>query len=122
MSRSAKTKEREHNYYLANRDKKISYQKTWAKDNKERVALHKIKYTYGLSEKEYKDLLESQKGRCKICKKEGKLHIDHDHATGMVRGLLCPKCNKALGLFGENLETLQSAHVYMIEAKWKKES
>ena|SRR3990167_9839002 len=57
-----------------------------------------LKRTYGISQKIYKAMLKDQAGVCFICHrppKPGKvLHIDHDHATGRVRGLLCWKCNK----------------------------
>lgn len=45
--------------------------------------------------------LPLEDGKCKICGvvPEKKLHVDHDHATGKVRGLLCPPCNKQLGYF-----------------------
>jgi len=59
---------------------------------------------------------------CRICGSEGyvvarngkaKLAIDHDHLTGLIRGLLCPKCNQALGLFDDNIGNLQKAIEYL---------
>ena len=63
---------------------------------------------YGMSIAQYTDLLNSQHGRCAACRNipspggrrnvNNKLFVDHDHATGDVRGLLCQKCNAAIGL------------------------
>jgi len=57
--------------------------------------------TYGLKEGQYEALYEAQGGSCWLCKRakgiSRKLSVDHDHATGYVRGLLCSTCNKILG-------------------------
>ena len=50
---------------------------------------------------------------CGICASDKKLCIDHCHDTGKVRGRLCAKCNKALGLFHDNVEFLESAKQYL---------
>lgn len=53
----------------------------------------------GVTDQEYARLLESQGGHCAICPstpKTRRLHTDHDHRTGAVRGLLCHRCNRAL--------------------------
>ena len=61
------------------------------------------------SESDYKELFEIQRGRCAICKLVNDLHVDHDHKTGKVRGLLCGHCNRGIGCFFEN-------QTYMINA------
>jgi hypothetical protein len=53
----------------------------------------------GVSDAEYARLLDAQGGHCALClntPKTRRLHVDHDHATGRVRGLLCYRCNRAL--------------------------
>lgn len=53
----------------------------------------------GVSDAEYAERLALQGGKCALCDatpKSRRLHVDHDHATGVVRGLLCHKCNRAL--------------------------
>lgn len=81
-----------------------------------------LRTLYGISLDEYEEMLLSQRGLCKICElperhmKRGKvcaLSVDHDHKTGVVRGLLCNNCNRALGLFGENASVLESARRYL---------
>ena len=65
-------------------------------------------------------LWEKQDGRCAICrtnltftKGDDSVNVDHCHATGHVRGLLCQSCNKGLGFFLDNLDILQRAAEYL---------
>lgn len=70
---------------------------------------------YGLTEDQYQALLDSQSSRCAICR--GALtspHVDHDHSTGRVRGILCFTCNTALGKFHDSVEVLESAIEYLM--------
>lgn len=53
----------------------------------------------GVSDEQYATMLEWQGGGCKLCQstpKTRRLHVDHDHATGEVRGLLCHRCNRTM--------------------------
>ena len=75
-----------------------------------------VRRTYGLSPEDVQALLAKQSGVCAICQgtMEGrKLHIDHDHAKGKVRGLLCDLCNVGLGSFKDNPERLKAAIDYL---------
>lgn len=71
---------------------------------------------YRLRVEQYNDLLQSQQGVCAICHKEctvkRSLAVDHNHETGKIRGLLCSKCNQALGLLG-TIENLKNAITYL---------
>ena len=62
-------------------------------------------------------MLEAQGGVCAICRKprpeNRTLHVDHDHKTGRIRGLLCFRCNNALGDFEEQWELFQLAADYL---------
>lgn len=73
----------------------------------------KLKQRYGLTEAKYNEIIERQKGRCGICHRFRRLVVDHCHAGGRVRGLLCSNCNSALGLFEENLTVLANAVKYL---------
>lgn len=81
------------------------------------VTLNKARHlrkTYNMSVDEYLELHNKQKGFCLICKKEdSNLVIDHCHKSGKVRGLLCAKCNTAIGMLDENVETLLNAIQYL---------
>ena len=50
---------------------------------------------------------------CKICKSTHRLCIDHNHATGQIRGILCTKCNTAIGMFGEDIGRMNAAIEYL---------
>lgn len=77
---------------------------------------------YGLSLKDYNDLLEEQEYKCKICQskdprgqsKEGRFYVDHNHKTGKVRGLLCNDCNTAIGLLKDDPLILKTALEYLV--------
>lgn len=74
---------------------------------------------YGLTGKAFRALWAAQNGGCGICAVPldtltGKqLHVDHDHKTGKVRGLLCNSCNTALGRFKDSTEMLAKAIGYL---------
>jgi hypothetical protein len=68
-----------------------------------------LRHRFGMSEANYTALLEQQNGVCAICSKSpGKraLGVDHDHQTGLVRGLLCVGCNINLGHFEFNHDAM----------------
>lgn len=68
----------------------------------------KIKYLYGMTSEEYDERIDAQEGRCGICRKPFSKTpcVDHEHATGRVRGLLCRPCNVGLGWFENNEEAM----------------
>ena len=75
---------------------------------------------YGISKKQYKDMEEKQKGLCASCGqkpknrgKNGSFVVDHCHATGAVRGLLCAKCNAGIGFFDDDPALLLLASAYL---------
>jgi hypothetical protein len=76
----------------------------------------RLSRNYGLSRKEHRRLLDEQNGVCAVCKLPSRraLCVDHCHATRRVRGLLCDKCNTALGLLGDDVRRLLAAVAYLI--------
>lgn len=77
-----------------------------------------LKRTFGISSADYDAMLRAQGGRCAICRdtscKSGvAFAVDHCHATGKIRGLLCRDCNTSLGKFNDDIETLQRAIQYL---------
>lgn len=77
----------------------------------------RLKREFGLSLEDYDALFEKQSGGCAICGescKTGKrLAVDHEHASGIVRGLCCAGCNTSLGLLKESPAVLASALRYL---------
>lgn len=94
------------------------------KPNKKAMYLKRV---YRISTENHQKMKIDQDSLCAICGSKGfligrnghteKLHIDHCHTTGKVRGLLCPNCNRALGLFQDNPELMRQAATYVEEHK-----
>jgi hypothetical protein len=80
---------------------------------------HHLKSRYGLTIEQLDLLFEQQGGRCAICftfepgGRYDNLHIDHDHNTGVVRGLLCASCNLGIGYLKDSTSVLKSATSYL---------
>lgn len=76
-----------------------------------------LKRLYGININTYLEMLKDQGDVCKICKQECKtkysLSVDHDHKSGKVRGLLCNRCNRAIGMFEDNSNLLRLAAQYI---------
>lgn len=100
---------------------KKEYDKNWKLNNKEKVKFEKKKYRHKLYNFTYDDYLkirDKQENLCGICGKNTEnngrdLAIDHCHKTGKVRGLLCVKCNRGIGLFDDDLRLLKKAILYL---------
>lgn len=103
------------------------YDKQYNIKNREEIRYKNIKRNYGLSKEEFCFLEQEQNGKCAICDKEEtyidfrtnkikNLAIDHCHDTGQVRGLLCKKCNTAIGLLGDSSLIVKKALQYL--EKW----
>lgn len=79
---------------------------------------------YGLNFREWWSLVRGTNGRCEICRRKVRpltdLYIDHDHADGVRRGLLCMGCNFGLGHFQDSPERLSAAISYLRRAEYSK--
>lgn len=73
---------------------------------------------YGLTQETFNQMLEDQSHQCKVCGVDIDIscHVDHCHKTGVVRGLLCHKCNCGLGFFKDKTSLLEKALRYLNEA------
>lgn len=94
---------------------------TWHNRNKtpERRRAERLWSKYKITSDEYDERLRIQKGLCAICRRDdpntphGFWHVDHDHATGLVRGLLCGRCNTGIGQFQDSPTVLERAARYL---------
>lgn len=106
----------------ASRDWYVANKEHCAETRRRRLMLRK----YGLTIADYDQMWAAQGGVCKICRKPetrvspktGRVYllaVDHDKTTKKVGGLLCAKCNKAIGVFDHNPEWLDTAASYIRE-------
>ena len=90
---------------------------------KKRLVQH-LKYKYGVTEEEFLNTWENQKGKCAICEidlpnllvyenRRRGYAIDHNHETNKFRGILCINCNTLLGMSRDNLDILNNAIKYL---------
>ena len=97
-------------------EKHKAYHKAYREKNKDKRKNGMLLWRFNITLEQYNAMHEEQKGLCKVCGKEEsakknnseeprKLAVDHDHATGKVRGLLCASCNVKLGHY-EGLKLL----------------
>lgn len=113
-------------YYSKNRAAILEKKKSDRKANPEKFRkwrlASKLMESYGLTVAQYRTMEAAQGGVCAICKKpeqytrNGKprrLTVDHCHATGKIRGLLCGGCNAALGMMKDNAENLKRGAEYL---------
>ena len=76
-----------------------------------------LKRTFGLTPEALDALIRSQGGVCAICRDGKPEHIDHDHDSGRIRGVLCGPCNMGLGLFKDDTSRLDSAIRYLVRSQ-----
>ena len=75
---------------------------------------------YGITVEEYNNMLNAQDGICAICGVDRigrNMPVDHDHQTGEIRAILCGNCNRGLGMFMDNPQTLRLAADYIEKFK-----
>lgn len=72
-----------------------------------------LKRRYGVGATEVQALIDAQGGLCAICHERPAEHVDRDHATGAIRGILCFNCNGGLGQFRDRVDLLRLAAAYL---------
>ncbi len=110
--------ERGRRYRAKNVEKERARCRAYAKANPDKARAKHLRATYGITIQCYEQALISQNHQCKICglpwaDRTRDFQIDHDHATGKVRGLLCHLCNKGLGMFGDKPQLMVNAALYV---------
>ena len=94
-----------------------AYSRWWYKNNKTKMLHYRLKGKFGISIDDFNKMLAAQDGVCAICREKNfldrRLAVDHDHATSIVRGLLCTGCNGMLGLSKDRPGVLRAAAEYL---------
>lgn len=80
-----------------------------------------LKRRYGLTEAEVSQMIQAQGGTCAVCWEGKPEHVDHDHVTGEIRGILCFNCNGGLGQFKDDVSRLINAIAYLEGRSWMTE-
>jgi len=123
-----------HERYLRNRERDIARVKKWQQENRDRLNEYRRKHRqrpevkrreraghlrrkFGITLDDYDRRLAEQGGGCAVCgnppRDDISLHVDHEHQTGRIRGLLCFRCNNALGDLGDDPDVLIRAASYV---------
>jgi len=120
-------------YYQKNKERKAEYAKRYNALNKEKIAKRRKVYRdspeakrvnlngallrkYGITLEERNKIIAEQNNKCVICRRvlnDKNIHVDHNHDTGNLRGILCRFCNSGLGYFFENSGSMRSAADYI---------
>jgi hypothetical protein len=77
---------------------------------------YRLRRRYGIGQAEVDQMLADQGGVCAACGKPDPGHVDHDHKTGVVRGMLCFNCNQALGNVRDSRRVLEQLSEYLLSA------
>jgi len=77
-----------------------------------------LRRRYGITAEHFDQMLAEQGGLCAICRDAPAEHVDHDHATARIRGLLCFNCNGALGQFRDRTDLMLRAVAYLRRGAW----
>jgi Recombination endonuclease VII len=78
-----------------------------------------LRRRYGITQKDFEELLAEQGGVCAICGAPDPEHVDHEHVSGYVRGVLCFNCNGGLGQFRDSIQYLDRAIDYLKGTTWQ---
>jgi hypothetical protein len=109
-------------WQVANRERHLASQRKRRErpEVKARERAGHLKRKFGITPATYDEMLAAQDGACAVCERTPEpgrtLHVDHEHVTKRVRGLLCFRCNNALGDFGDDPRLLRRAIDYVERA------
>lgn len=105
------------------RQHRRNYERRWRQTHKSALKKsyrkYRLKVEYGLSLEQFDEMIAQQHGVCAICKVkrvvrgEPHLHVDHDHQSGLVRGILCHHCNMILGHSRDSVDVLEACIAYL---------
>ena len=115
--------ERHRQCWEKHKEKRIKVAKLYYLKNKKQIKNISLQNKFGITTEQYEEMLQKQNGVCAICNhpevakhKSGitlSLAVDHNHITGQIRGLLCHKCNRAIGLLRDDINIIKKTVKYL---------
>ena len=113
-------------YHHRNKAKRNANSRAWHVKNPGGSRKHELMRNFGITPEQYGTQLARQGNKCAICQTDKcptgrNFAVDHDHATGIIRGLLCSPCNNNLGHF-EKARDSSAVQSYLEEPPWKSPS
>ena len=99
----------------ARRARDAARSRRWRKAKPQKMREQDLRQLYGLSAEDFAAILASQGHACAICEQPNPDCVDHCHATGRVRGILCRACNTGMGQFRDDVAVLLEAAKYLEE-------
>lgn len=114
------SRKRQRARYETNKPKILGQSKDYYIKHGAKVRLLRQINRYGIDESHFVELVIRSQGLCDCCERQletggkaSKLNIDHDHSTGLIRGILCTNCNTGIGMLGDDVDTLTKAIDYL---------
>jgi hypothetical protein len=95
--------------YQRTKEHRVVYAREYRKNNPEKTMDINLKSRYGITRKEYLEILNKQNNKCAICGKPRQNHsrnfaLDHNHKTGKIRGIVCDGCNYGIGFLENHID------------------
>jgi hypothetical protein len=100
-------------YNIRTREQRKAWQRKWDKANPDRLRAIKLRSKYGMTVDAFNAMRAMQEDSCAICLSKETLVVDHCHLTGVVRGLLCSRCNLMIGQAKDSTTVLRLAADYL---------
>lgn len=117
QANKARARELNRAWRAANPDSVKAYGARWRAANPDKVRAKHLRDTYGITMPQFDAMVTDQDARCGVCREDlvpGRAtHVDHDHDTSAVRGLLCTRCNTGLARLGDNAFGVGRALAYL---------
>ncbi len=124
----AKQRKYKRDHYYRHLENNQARSRAWNQAHPEQRFETSLRHRFGISSKDFETLLTQQEGVCAACRlpetavdrrtrKVRRLHIDHDHETGVIRGLLCTRCNLAVGYLKDDPRRAEGVLSYLRESQ-----